>query len=156
MGLSGHQLKLISIYALLSVPVLYLGTKAILNYKGYCFAEGKFLANNYLHDSAIQILISRGSLLDWKSFSEEKSISQSSVPKYKSFVNFKKDNPNCCKLGPLFGGDYPPPALIDRITGYAGYTVFLTHTVIVNDINSPKKKQQRTDRVVLSNCGEIY
>ena len=118
------------VFAIIGLYLGYWIFIGIINFNGYCKSEGKFISNLYTEqeiiDKAIKYVIDNieqpGVVYDLSKgrdviFGEEFYENTQIIP-YNSIAEFKKINPNCCKITTIDDGD--TLNIFMRITG-SGY-----------------------------------
>ncbi|MDJ0620663.1 MAG: hypothetical protein QNJ63_28675 [Calothrix sp. MO_192.B10] len=85
-----------------------------------------------------------------------KMVDREHIP-YKSFDEYIKENPDCCKIKPPGGSDLAPPRFSDRIFGYhSGEPIVINFKVRYIDDNDKQIIQKIRIDNSLQNCGKIF
>ncbi len=101
-----NRICLITLF--LVIPLTLLGYFG-LNYSGFCFAQMRYLSDEEKIRSVFNYQNARKSL-----YANEL---REHIP-YKSFDEYIKENPDCCKINSKRGHDVPSPSFVDRIFGF--------------------------------------
>jgi hypothetical protein len=144
------------------IPLLILGlilSPFILNSSGFCFAKGRYLTFDEKMTAVFTEINNNAKLttqLPIIKGNEEVYIDIKYIP-YKSFEEFSKLNPNCCKVsatrenGDTLGGDF-----WDRITGRDnGEFITMNFKYRYFDKNGYDEKSFKAEKV-LTNCGRVF
>ena len=76
---------------------------------------------------------------------------------YKSFDEYIKENPDCCKINPPGGSDLAPPLFSDRIFGYhSGELIVINFKVRYIDDSGKRRIKEIRIPESLHNCGKIF
>ncbi|MDJ0615780.1 MAG: hypothetical protein QNJ63_03365 [Calothrix sp. MO_192.B10] len=144
-----NRICLITLFLIIPLTLLgYFG----LNYSGFCFAQIRYLSDEEKLRLAFNS-INNAEKLDVEN-KDGKSVYREQIP-YKSFDEYIKENPDCCKINPRGGSDLPPPRFSDRIFGYhSGELIVINFKVRYIDDNGKQIIQETRIDNTLQNCGK--
>ncbi len=125
-----------------------------LNYSGFCFAQMRYLSDEEKLRLAFNSINNAEELA--VEIKDGKIVDREHIP-YKSFDEYIKENPDCCKINPPGGSDLPPPRFSDRIFGYhSGELIVINFKVrYIDDEGKQRIKEIRIPKT-LQNCGKRF
>jgi hypothetical protein len=131
----------------LSIPLLNLTYRGVMNYSGYCFAENRYLTA----DEKIRIAFNH-----FNSMSTRARRFYKETP-YCSFEEYVKANLDCCSVGKRVFSNLPPDDFFDRISGDNSgkiVTINFKSNYFDPEISSFKAGEIPV-HYVLTNCGKV-
>lgn len=147
-----HRNCIVFIIVTIGIPLAGLMAYFSLNYSGFCFAQMRYLSNEEKFQSVFEAYIKNKKTEGTDNMKEKSHTSTED----KTFEEYVKKNPDCCKINPGGPYDLPPPSFLDRITGYnSGDVIVMDFKKTYLDKNGKQKLKEYQAQYVMQNCGKI-
>jgi hypothetical protein len=126
---------------------------ASLSYRGFCFAEKRFLSDQAFYNAAIDAEIHRSRIALTANFYTRLF----AVVPYKDREAFLQANANCCSSSRHIVGDgVPYIGFDDRLFGRAAKVISISYVVNYVDENHNARSAPITVRYAVTNCGRLW
>jgi hypothetical protein len=145
---------LIGVVALI---IAIVGGVLSLSYNGFCFRQQRFLSDDEYFDATIdQIIRGRTFVQTTSGPGFIRSVVLNVIP-YTDKDEFRRRNPNCCKIVPHNVGDQGPfTSFRQRLFGYAANIVSVTYIVHYVGKNGDPESTMTTVQYAVTNCGRAW
>lgn len=146
-----NKILLLTLY--LGIPLAIFGYFG-LNHSGFCFAQMRYLSDEEKIRLAFNSINNAEKLA--VQIKDGQTVYREHIP-YKSFDEYFKENPDCCKIQPLEGSKFAPPWFLERIFGfYSGEIIVTNFKVRYIDDEGKRRIQEIHVAESLENCGNIF
>jgi hypothetical protein len=140
--------------ALIGIVVAVPSGLLLLSHQGLCFQQGRFLSQEEFIAAAIQRAANSRRFIRVTSVPGAVNFEPMKVIPYSDEIEFRRHNPDCCKIVPHESG--PVPTFMERLSGAAAAVVAVTYQVNFLDESGRPQSEVVTSVYVVSNCGRAW